>query len=268
MSWRRSTRTSHSRSDEPSMRIVAWNILAGGGKRVASIAKQLERWQPCVVMLCEFRGTPPSQTLASHLSRMGLTHQRSTAEAENPAKNALLVASRWPLRCFHSAGEPEEPCRWLSVRVASPEPFSLGAMHIPNRSTGRKYVYHDAVVSLAARWTRRPAVLLGDTNTGWPELDEEVRCFGPREEAFLESLQGLGWRDAFRQLHARARAYTWYSPNGSNGFRLDQAFLSPRILPRLKRVSYEWGGGLRAGLSDHAALLVDLSDGQSPGNGK
>ena len=64
------------------MRIVSWNILAGGGKRAASIAEQLERWRPSVVVLCEYRGTPPSQTLASRLSQMGLTHQRSTASAD------------------------------------------------------------------------------------------------------------------------------------------------------------------------------------------
>ncbi len=242
------------------MRIVSWNILAGGGKRAAAIAKQLERWQPSVVMLCEYRGTPPSQSLALVLSRIGLTHQRSTVDPESPVKNALLVASRWPLRCFHTADEPAESCRWLSVRVDSPEPFTLGAMHIPNRSTGRKYVFHDAVLSVAARWTGRPAIFVGDTNTGWPDLDEEVPCFGPREEAFLQSLRTLGWGDAFRQLRGRARAYSWYSPNGRNGFRLDQAFLSPVLLSRLKSATHEWGGGRSARLSDHAALLVDLLD--------
>lgn len=242
------------------MRIVSWNILAGGGKRVAAIAEQLERWQPSLVVLCEFRGTQPSQILAAHLSEMGLSHQRSTVAADKAATNALLIASRWPLRRVSPADQPGEPCRWLSVRVDSPEPLTLGAMHIPNRSTGRKYVFHDAVVSLAARWTDRPAILLGDTNTGRPELDEEVPCFGPREVAFLDSLEALGWRDGFRQLRGPERAYTWYSPNGRNGFRLDQAFLSPDLLPRLKGVSYPWSGGRDAPLSDHAALLVDLLD--------
>jgi hypothetical protein len=93
-------------------------------------------------------------------------------------------------------------------------------MHIPNRSTGRKYIFHDAVLSLAARWTGRPAIFVGDTNTGWPDLDEEVPCFGPREEAFL----------------------------------------SPALLSRLKSATHEWGGGRSARLSDHAALLVDLLD--------
>lgn len=131
----------------------------------------------------------------------------------------------------------------------------------PNRATGRKYVFHDDVVSLARRWTRRPTLFLGDTNTGLPGLDEEVPCFGPREVAFLESLDALGWRDGFRELRGRERVYSWYSPNGRNGFRLDQAFLNPSLRPRLQQVSYEWGGGRDARLSDHAALLVDLLDG-------
>ncbi len=242
------------------MRIVSWNIRAGGGTRAEQIAKQLERWRPSLVVLCEFRGTPPSQALASRLSRMGLAHQRSTVVPHAPARNALLVASQWPLRCLTVATAPQEQCRWLSVRVGAPEPLVLGALHIPNRETGRKYMFHDAVVSVAARWRQRPALLVGDTNTGWPKLDEEVPCFGPREEIFLKSIEALGWADAFRHVRGRARAYSWYSPNGRNGFRLDQAFLNPSLLPRLRRARYAWGGGRAAGLSDHAALLVDLSE--------
>jgi exonuclease III len=134
-------------------------------------------------------------------------------------------------------------------------------MHIPNRSTGRKYTYHDAVVATASRWTQQPAMLVGDTNSGWPGLDEEVPCFGPREASFLRSIEAAGWTDAFRELHPRARAYTWYSPNGRNGFRLDQAFLSPGLMPRLRRATHIWGNGRASGISDHAALLMDLSTG-------
>lgn len=242
------------------MRIVSWNILAGGGRRVERIAQQLERWRPGVVVLCEFRGTDPSRELARRLARAGLAHQRDTVARDRPAGNALLVASRWPLRRLQNPAAPREPHRWLSVRVDAPEPLALGAMHIPNRDSGRKYPFHDAVVSLASRWGRHPAMLVGDTNTGWPELDEEVPCFGPREAAFLRSIDTLGWADAFRYLRGRARAYSWYSPNGRNGFRLDQAFLNRRLLPRLLRARYAWGDPRDPRLSDHAALLVDLSE--------
>ena len=121
---------------------------------------------------------------------------------------------------------------------------------------------HANEVSSTSHVLRHAELLLTDPEQR-PKLDEEVPCFGPREEAFLRSIETLGWADAFRRLHRRARAYSWYSPNGGNGFRLDQAFLSPGLLHRLWRASYAWGGGRVAGLSDHAAFLVDLSEPES-----
>lgn len=44
-----------------------------------------------------------------------------------------------------------------------------------------------------------------------------------------------------------------------SGFRLDQAFLSPSVSALLRRATHRWGGGSRrAGVSDHAAVIVDL----------
>ena len=85
--------------------------------------------------------------------------------------------------------------------------------------------------------------------------------FNTATALWLDTLASLGWRDAFRLHNAKERFYTWYSPNGGNGFRLDQAFVNPQLRPRLRDVRYDWGR--RAGrparqLSDHAALLVDL----------
>ena len=243
------------------VRIVSWNIRAGGGVRAERIARQLTRWSPSVVVLSEFRATPPSRALAASLRKDGLVHQRTTARADRAPTNALLVASKWPLRRLAASFGAEEPCRWLAVRVASPQPFSLGALHVPCKVSGRKDAFHDALISVAARWRRRPAILVGDSNSGLPGIDEQAPCFGAREQAFFESIAELDWSDAFRHRSGEARAYTWYSPNGDNGFRLDQGFVSPRLLPRLARVFHSWPGGRRCGLSDHAALLIDFSAG-------
>jgi exonuclease III len=56
------------------MRIISWNIRAGGGRRVAGIAAQLQRWRPDVVALQEFRGTAPSRELARRLADLGLPY--------------------------------------------------------------------------------------------------------------------------------------------------------------------------------------------------
>jgi exonuclease III len=105
--------------------------------------------------------------------------------------------------------------------------------------------------------------LVGDTNCGRRVIDEEVPAFNLREEGWIDALAACGWRDAFRHLRPAARVYTWYSPNGRNGFRIDQAFVNAALLARVKEAAYLWGGSPRRRrdiLSDHAALLIDISD--------
>ena len=244
------------------MRIVAWNVRAGGGRRVDAIARQLERWAPDVVALSEFRATAPSRALATALATQGLRHQLTTADPRFPGTNALLVAARWPLRRVRLRAAPVDRRRWLVAAVDSPARLVLGAMHVPNRVTRRKYPFLDAVLACARRWRRGPALFVGDTNSERRGLDEEVPVFSAREEGWIDGLAGCGWRDAFRHLRADARAYTWYSPNGRNGFRIDQAFVNTALLAHLADAAYVWGGATRRGrrdaLSDHAALLVDL----------
>jgi len=245
------------------VRIVAWNIRAGGGRRVDGIARQLARWAPDVVALSEYRGTPPSMCLAAALAERGLVHQLTTADERVAGRNALLVAARWPLRRVRLGAAPRDPARWLVTLVEAPVPLVLGAMHVPNRVTRRKYPFLDAVLACATRWRRGPALFVGDTNSGRRTIDEETPAFNAREEGWIDALAACGWHDAFRHLRADARVYTWYSPNGRNGFRIDQAFVNAALLAHLKDAAYVWGRaarGRRDGLSDHAALLVDLSD--------
>jgi len=245
------------------MRIVAWNIRAGGGERVARISRYLQQWAPDAVVLSEFRATPPSLELARSLAAQGLTHQCTSASRRTPSANALLVAARWPVSPLRLRAQPREPGRWLLASVNAPRPLLLGAMHVPNRVTGRKYLFLDSVLACAKRWRLGPALFLGDTNSGRRGLDEEVPAFSAREEGWIDSLAGCGWLDAFRHLRAEARAYTWYSPNGRNGFRIDQAFVNAALLERLRDAAYVWAGtrrGRKGSPSDHAALLVDFHE--------
>jgi len=248
------------------MKILSWNIRAGGGVRAEKIAAQIQRWCPDIVALMEFRGTPPSLCLAEALSEQGLNHQRTTADPKNPTVNSLLLASRWPLRKIVVKNEPNEPRRWLLAKVSAPKPFTIGVMHIPNRNTGLKFPYHNAVLDVVQKWRGGPALLVGDTNSGQIDLDEEVPCFGPPEHDWMTSLDDAHWKDAFRLLHGEARAYTWYSPNKGNGFRLDEAFVNRMMVHRLTKARYEWGNDgskdrRREALSDHSALILDFKSG-------
>lgn len=242
------------------MRIVFWNILAGGGKRANAILSHLIAWKPDVIALCEFRATQASQSIAEELQLQGWEHQLTTATEDHRARNALLLASRFPLEAVRVPNAPEPAHRWLFAQVAASVPFHIGVMHIPNMHTGFKYPYHDAVLSLVKNWTNGPAVLIGDTNTGLPEVDEESPAFTPKEAHFMHEMEAAHWHDAFRYLHGDEPAYTWYSPNGRNGFRLDEAFVNTNLIAHVTECRYVWAQAdeLRQ-VSDHAAILLDLT---------
>jgi exonuclease III len=245
------------------LRIVSWNIRAGGGRRVELISEQIRRWGADVVALSEFRATPPSHVLSLRLEEQGLTHQMSTVKSSVPISNRVLVASRWPLTAIRLRAAPVAPGRWCAALVGAPRPFGLGAMHVPNRVSGQKYPFHDAVLRLARSWRRGPALLVGDTNSGRIGIDEEVPAFNGLEHGWMDALERAAWHDSFRRLYGDQRVYTWYSPNGGNGFRIDQAFVNRHLLSRLVDTRYEWaycatGNDRRDAVSDHAALIVDL----------
>lgn len=244
------------------MRIVSWNIRAGGGKRKDGIFAQLLAWQPEVIALSEFRGTPASQALVAQLAQAGWTHQLQSIDRRRLATNSLLIAARHPLRQLKTRHAPRQPRRWLLARVLSPIPFVIGNMHIPNFNTGFKYPYHAAVLKVMQRWRQGPAFFVGDTNSGKSYIDDATGIFWRREHEWMEAIEALGWVDAFRHLHGEKRVYSWYS-HRDNGFRLDQAFLNPKMMPALQAMRYEWGKSelepeRRDGLSDHAAILLEL----------
>lgn len=241
-------------------RVVSWNIRAGGGVRAEKIAAALARLTPDIIVLSEYRSTPPSQFVARAIYNAGLNHQRDTVDEVRPGQNALLIASRYPMRKVHLRAGPEQPGRWLMMRLTSG--LSIGGMHIPNQHTGRKAPFHDALVDLARRWRGGPALFAGDTNSGCIHLDEERPVFTRRTHNWFESMSAAGWKDGFRQLYPQRREFTWYSHRG-NGFRLDQAFLNRALSGGLLDVRHSWlkdpdRPQRRDGLSDHAALIVDL----------
>ena len=246
------------------MRIVFWNIRAGGGRRAAGIFDQLVAWNPDIIGLSEFRGTPASQGLAAQLRESGWQHQLDTVDHEKRATNSLLLASRFSLERLSVVGEPNDPRRWLAARVFASQPFKLGLVHAPNYTTGRKYPFLNGVLDVMKQWVGECAMVGGDTNSGKRGIDEEKvsPVFFMREHRWMEAIEALGWVDSLRYLHGDKRVYSWYS-HRNNGFRLDEAFVSPPMRHEIHSVAYVWGvhpqePERREGLSDHAAVILDV----------
>ena len=243
------------------LRLAAWNIRAGGGKRAALIGKALARMTPDIVVLSEFRSGVASQQVAQILAQAGLGAQLSVTDQVKPNVNTVMIAARGPLQRIGLRAKPEEPGRWLMAREGT-RGVAIGAMHIPVQASERKLLYHDAVVSLARRWRGGPALLVGDTNSGRIGMDEERPVFNKRTDAWFDRLEAAGWQDGFRTLYPEKREYTWYS-HRDNGFRLDQVFVNGALAGHLTDVRHIWpphqeAPGRRDGLSDHAMLVADF----------
>ena len=233
--------------------------MAGGGKRADAIVAQIMAWQADIVALSEFRATPPSKSIANQLAQQGFTHQLTTADDEFHARNSVFLASRYPLTITKIDSAPEPAHRWLLAKIQAPLPFYIGVMHIPNMHTGLKAPYHKTVLELVNSWDKGAGLLIGDTNSGMPDIDEESPAFTKQEKGFMQGMELARWHDTFRHLHDDKRAYTWYSPNGKNGFRLDQAFVNSDLMKQVNAFQYVWGHNddFRQ-LSDHASILLDL----------
>lgn len=246
-------------------RIISWNIRAGGGKRATGILAQLREWQPDIIGVSEFRGTAASRWLTAQLGEADFSFQLTSVNPDSPAKNGLLLASRYPLRSIVVPAMPTHTERWIMARIKTRPWVTLGLMHVPNYTTPiLKYPYLESVLKMVDAWDNGPALLIGDTNCVKRGLDVE-KPLPPRfqrEHEWIVGMERRGWVDAFRHIHEDCREYTWYS-HRNNGFRLDHAFCSPHVASAVADVQHVWAydrskPNRRDALSDHAALIVDI----------
>ena len=136
--------------------------------------------------------------------------------------------------------------------LARTESFTILAVYLPHGPT--KIPSWERIAVTAGSLTGERAIVIGDFNTGKHHVDERGATFIAPE--YLDRMASLGFVDAWRGQHPETRDYTWYSPQG-NGFRLDHAYLSPRLAPALLCARHVHEPRL-AGVTDHAALVVDV----------
>jgi exonuclease III len=248
------------------MRIAAWNIQNGGGKRIEGISRALSDAQSDVCVLSEYTNAS-SQRLTMALQGRGYEHILHT-EPEN-RWGGILVASRLPMERGEIVDCPS-PERWLHV-VFESTGLEVGAAYIPNseRNMTEKSEYWRWLLDVGRDLVTRTAIICGDFNTGLPFVDENgetLKC-----SAQMSRMLDSQWTDLWRMTHPHDRDSSWWSNTG-NGFRLDHAFGSPTLVSRSRGAQYvtlindqcvahasrTHNGCARKPLSDHSMLTIDL----------
>ncbi len=231
------------------MRLLTWNIRAGGGKRTEQIASVILYECPDVLVLTEYRAVP-GRALLDLLQSLSYN---VAAGVPTGAQNCVCVLSRHPIEEHSVKSSPKSVHRWVPVTIPSLN-LTLLAVHVPNQTeVWNKREFWECVEAFAADTVGKRSVIIGDLNTA---LDEDCEGDPIREAVYFKRLLDAGWVDAWRRCNCDAREFSWYS-HRSNGFRIDHCLLSPSLSASLT------GSIMRHDvrtdrLSDHSLLAVEL----------
>jgi exonuclease III len=239
------------------MRLLSWNVLAGGGSRCSPIVESLRRYDADVIVLQE-TVTTRAADLCHVLGRDG--YARCFSAPRGPRDRGLCVLSRIPARLVTEPAPPQAgiyPRGWLELDL--PESgVRLAAVYGPAAGPALPAFWNAAAAWLPGR-VARPFVMLGDFNAGASHVDAKDYRF--KAGTPFAELPGIGLVDLWRQVHGSALEYTWFScPGGGRagrGFRIDHAFASPMLAERVTGCRYDHEVRERR-WSDHSLLVVDL----------
>lgn len=240
------------------MRLISWNILAGGGSRCRAIIKVLARYDADVIVLQETVSTRACD-LCHALGGSGYAHRFRASR--DPRERGLCVLSRVPLRRVAEAAPPHSgiyPRGWLEVEMVN-SGIRLAAVYGPSAGPSLPAFWGAAAAWLPCR-AACPFIMLGDFNAGASNVDADGYRF-KAGRSFAE-LAAIGLVDLWRREHGSRREHTWFSTPGGGrprrGFRIDHAFASPALAERVTSCRYDHRVRKR-GWSDHSLLVVDLA---------
>lgn len=152
--------------------------------------------------------------------------------------------------------------------------FTLYNVYFPNGGQGPerlqfKLNFYDAFLEHIEheRKKGKNIIFTGDINTAHEEIDlarpkenEQNTGFLPEERAWLDEVVAAGYIDTYRhQNPTRGGAYTYWdmktrARDRNVGWRIDYFFMSPSLLPKLKRATiHDTIQG-----SDHCPISIDL----------
>jgi len=146
--------------------------------------------------------------------------------------------------------------------------LGLSCLHVPVLSYPiQRRLYCDAAINVSVAKQSLPHLIIGDLNS-FPATPAELGN-SLRDSQWLIEVAKSGWIEAWRHLHPADQEFTWFSRlyRGlpGNGFRLDQAWMSPALAPSLTSANYDHSAR-EDGLSDHSVLLLDFDNILSPGD--
>jgi exonuclease III len=233
-------------------RIVALNIRAGGGERVAALLRYLEQHNPHTVVLSEWRKGRYGVQIERWAQAREMHHAALT---DGGTANGVFVASRAPFQTESSTPADQGAG---ALMLAHFEGFTLLACYFP--ALLAKEPFFARCAEIAAENAERPFLMLGDLNTGNQIIDRAAQGVPYTCAADFDELSARhGLHDLWRRSNGpKAQEWTWLSHRW-NGFRIDHAFGNAAFVQWADPTC--WYDHIpRGSLTDHSGIIVQWSD--------
>jgi exonuclease III len=246
------------------MRVLGVNVKAGGlNAKISALLARALTHHATVYVFSEFRDTPSGERIRSAMHLSGNIYQ---AYSQGHRGNGVLVASSIPFEAvYNPAGLPQDCYPNAMIECVFPDVHIIG-VYLPGQDRKRPHLEYLIRYAQLANEHALPALCIGDFNTGRNKTDIEANLGKARlvdefSTANLYELLERQWDEAWLLNHDGHHEFSWYprmgTPLRKNGWRLDKAFVSHPLRPRLRDAFYDHGFRLEA-LTDHSALVVDL----------
>lgn len=229
------------------LKILTWNILRGGGERTSKICDQIQQHDPDIVVLTEVRNGERGDSIRESLAAAGYQYQHIASAELGTNTVGLFSRIEYQQTALQSLALKDKK-RCLLADFGG---FTvMGVYFAQNKEKEPLWEY---VLSFARENVQQRAIIVGDFNTGDPDLDGG-KFYCSRQFRQLSEL----WCDSWRFFHHQETQYSWISNRG-NGYRVDHIFVSPVLKKCLVSADYSHcEREVRPPISDHSALILGL----------
>jgi exodeoxyribonuclease-3 len=250
------------------LRILSYNILAGGEDRLSFIKSVIQKQQPDVAALQEARSHSNSEVLAQQLE-MELT----LGEANNGMDHVVWL-TRLPAIHTENHQLPVFAKTLLEIKLLwEGAPLVLFSTHLKagrsEEHEQRRVAEMQTIIEIMQQLTDQPHLLVGDLNALHPTDKPNVSLYlatepWEGEENMSEDLSPrqvipllleAGYVDCYRVLHSTTPGYTYKLPTPA--LRLDYIFASPPLARRLYACGVVTGGEAEMA-SDHFPIWAEF----------
>ncbi|MCL4404964.1 exodeoxyribonuclease III [Patescibacteria group bacterium] len=231
------------------MKIISWNVNGLRAVYRDGFIDWVKKTEADVICLQEIKlqeGQVPTEVA----DLRGYNAYFSYAQKKGYSGLAVFTKEK-PLRVENRSGFGRFDNEGRMLRLYYPG-FTLINVYIPHGGRGKenlpyKLEAYKHLLQYLAKVKDEKAVVVGDFNVAHEDVDlarpnqnKNNIMFTPPEREQLDKIADLGFVDSFRKLHREGGNYTWW-PYFANararnlGWRIDYAFVSRKLSPRLKK---------------------------------